>query len=56
MLTLALKYLGLTTSFSWDHVHTTLELVPGTFLSSYIGHAIMLTIHEIVYEASLFIS
>ena len=46
-----LKYLGLTTLFSRDHAHTTLEFVPETFLSSCIGHAIMFTFYEIVYEA-----
>ena len=49
-----LKCLGLTTSFSGDRAHMTLELVPGTFLSSCIGHVIIFTIYEIVYEASLF--
>ena len=49
-----LKCLGLTTSFSGDRAHMTLELVPGTFLSSCIGHVNIFTIYEIVYEASLF--
>ena len=51
-----LNCLDLTTSFSGDRAHTTLELVPGTFLSSCIGHEIIFTIYEIVYETSLFIS